>query len=375
MLPVNKDKKNTILVAPLHWGLGHATRCIPIIRELLAQNAFVLLAADGMVATLLRKEFPQLTILPLKSFTIQYPQGRKGFFLKILRLFPSAIFCFYREKKWLRKTIKKYAIDAVISDNRMGLYNKSIPCIYITHQLSIKTGLFSRTEKWAQKIHYYFINRFYQCWVPDFEEKEVSLAGDLSHPNVLPKIPVKYINPLSRFENIINKPLQYNYLVLLSGPEPQRSIFEDLLLKQISSVEGSFLLVRGLPEEVSIPQQVKNATIINHLSAETLNEAIIKSDIIISRSGYTTVMDLFKLQKKAILVPTPGQPEQEYLASHLLKHKIFYTTTQEDFVLKDVLNSARNFINNFSINSTNMNSYKTSIADFLLSLNRGNPKN
>ena len=368
MTSTNKDNTKTVLVAPLNWGLGHATRCIPIIKELLANNIKVILAGGGPVAVLLSKEFPELELLTLSSFPVKYPSGKKWFLLKMLWQFPAAIASIYKENAWLKKTLKNYSINAVISDNRMGLYNKSIPCIYITHQLLIKTGKAKWTERLAQKIHYRFINRFTQCWVPDFKQEELSLAGELSHPKKLPVVPVKYIGALSRFTNLSDTGNKYDYLIQLSGPEPQRSIFENLLLNQIPFIEGNFLIVRGLPGDKNVLPPVNNATIINHLSSTELNEAILSSKLIIGRSGYTTVMDLYKLSKKSILVPTPGQPEQEYLAGFLLKNNIIYTASQKDFNLKEHIQKAGSFNYAFGEDDKHMDDFKFCTRDFVLSL-------
>ena len=362
----NTDKSKTILVAPLNWGLGHATRCIPLIKELLAQNTRVLLAGDGAVAALLAKEFPPLTILPLKSAAIKYPAGKKNFWLTMLWQLPGAILSVYRERRWLAKMITAYKIDAVIADNRMGLHNKKIPCIYIAHQLHIKTGGGRWMDKTAQRLHYHFINKFNQCWLPDFEEEKMNLAGELSHPEKKPAIPVKYIGALSRFEKLPGTEKQYDYAIILSGPEPQRTILENLLLKQIPSVDGNFLLVRGLPDAAATLSSSPNLTVINHLSSDELNKAIQSSGLVISRSGYTTVMDLIKLDKKAVFIPTPGQPEQEYLATHLSNNHLFYSTKQEGFDLKKAIAAAKNF--QADTISVAMDSYQPVIKQFVLSL-------
>lgn len=362
----NTDKTKTILVAPLNWGLGHATRCIPLIKELMTQNIRVILAGNGAAASLLQKEFPQLTILPLSGVNIKYPAGKKGFFFKILWQIPAAMGSIYKEKRWLAKMIEEHKIDAVIADNRMGLHHKKIPCIYITHQLHIKTGGGKWMDGLAQKIHYHFINKFSQCWVPDFEDSTKNLAGELSHPQKMPAVPVRYIGALSRFENISVEEKKHDYLIILSGPEPQRTIFENILLQQIPSVDGKFLVVRGLPQSSSTIKAPSGTTVINHLTADELNKAIYSSSLIISRSGYTTVMDLIKLNKKAILVPTPGQPEQEYLAQHLSVKNFFYTTSQQDFELKNVIDEAGIFSS--SAISIPMDLYKGVIKGFVLLL-------
>ncbi len=335
-----------VLVAPLDWGLGHATRCIPIISELVTLGCTVLIAAEGPAKELLQKEFQELHFIELRGYRVRYSRSKSGMPLKMLLQFPRILYRIYAENRWLKKMIASRKIDAVISDNRMGLFASRIPCIYITHQLCIKTGSgFSDTI--AQKIHYHYINKFNACWVPDAREP-LNLAGELSHPRSLPNIAVKYLGPLSRFKKEATSE-KYELCIILSGPEPQRTIFEQLILSELEHVEGNVCLVRGLPGETEVPALNKNgAEIKNHLPAEELNLVILQSKMIICRCGYSSVMDLVKLGKKAILVPTPGQTEQEYLSRYLLGQKIFYSVEQENFSLTEALKSAADFEYNCS---------------------------
>lgn len=360
-------RKRRILVAPLEWGLGHATRCIPLINALEDQHCEVYIAAEGATHALLREEFPSLNFLPLMGYRMRY--SRKKIFLpwKIISQFPRILFTIYREYAWLQKVIKEFSLDAVISDNRFGLHTTKIPCIYITHQLWIKTGN-TFTEKIANKIHHHFIKKYTECWVPDFAgspsaPESGGLAGDLSHPKK-PLLQAKYIGPLSRF---YPQPAEkkYDLLIVISGPEPQRSVFEKTILDELKGYAGSCLFIRGLPENTASIAGQENITIKNHLAAKELNGAILQSGMVISRCGYTTVMDLVKLQKKAILVPTPGQTEQEYLAGYLLRNKIFYTVSQENFNLTDCLEEASDF--SYSFPEGNMDQYQDVIRQFVQS--------
>jgi uncharacterized protein (TIGR00661 family) len=366
---INGKKINTespkprILVAPLDWGLGHATRCIPIINELIEQNCEVVIAAAVGPYFLLKKEFPTLVFLRIKGYKIQYSRNKRWLPFKLLLQFPRIIFSIRKENSWLEKIINEYQIDAVVSDNRFGLYNKRVPCIYITHQLHIKTGnIFS--EKIAQKMHDHFIKKYTNCWVPDF--KENGLAGELSHPVNIPSN-VLYIGPLSRFEKINNVTKIYNLLISLSGPEPQRTIFEKMIITQLKTFRKKVLLVRGLPDENKKLQADRELIeIVNHLSAEKLNRAFQQSEMIISRSGYSTIMDLVKLGKNAILVPTPGQKEQEYLAGYLMDKKYFYSVRQRNFSLETTIDHASSFP--FINPAASVSNYKNVIKEFVVSL-------
>jgi uncharacterized protein (TIGR00661 family) len=362
-------QKTRILVAPLDWGLGHATRCIPIINELIFQNCEVLIAASGSGFFLLKKEFPSLVILRISSYKIKYSRNKRWLPLKLFLQFPQIIFSIQKENSWLKKNIKKYKIDAVISDNRFGMYSKKVPSVYITHQLLIKTGnIFF--EKIVQKIHYYFIKKYNYCWVPDCTEN--GLAGELSHQKNMPSN-ILYIGTLSRFELLKDVPKIYDVLISISGPEPQRTIFEKLILFQLKNFNKRILIVRGLPNEnKDLKIDNESIKIVNHLSANELNKAFQQSEIIISRTGYTTIMDLVKLAKNAVLVPTPGQTEQEYLSTYLMKKNFFYSVEQDNFSLNTVYSDASvfEFINAPSCS----NNYKKIIDEFVLSLKSGNFK-
>lgn len=362
-----KGRKPRILLAPLDWGLGHATRCIPIIKDLLTKDCEVIIAAEGPLLALLSAEFPSLLFLPLKGYRIRYSRSKAWLPFKIMLQLPRILRMVGFENRWLKNTVLEHEIDAVISDNRPGMYHREIPSVYITHQLLIKAEN-SLLEKWMQQIHYRYINRFSICWVPDMKEDKnpAGLAGSLSHPEKPPGVPVHYIGPLSRFSKIDGMPKEYDLAILLSGPEPQRTIFEELLLKQLAGYKGKVILIRGLPGETR-NVTTSNTAIqpFNHLPASELSSIIQRSALVICRSGYTTIMDLAALQQKAVLVPTPGQTEQEYLAAYLSEKKYFYSLPQKGFDLTKALEGA----SAFSFRQLPVaEMYKVAINDLLKSL-------
>jgi hypothetical protein len=166
--------------------------------------------------------------------------------------------------------------------------------------------------------------------VPDYKGT-LNIAGILSHPKQLPAIPVQYIGPLARLKAPDTQmSIQYKWLILLSGPEPQRSILEDLLIQVINTVQHPVLLVRGLPLETTEFTVPPHCKVINHVPANDLQLLFAQSEYVISRSGYTTVMEILALQKKSILIPTPGQTEQEYLARHLMQQHWCYSFEQHE---------------------------------------------
>lgn len=345
---MEKFNISTVLIAPLDWGLGHTTRCIPIIKTLKKLNYDVVVAVNPKQKILLENEFSDLNYENLSGYNITYANNKFIFILKIIAQIPKILWCIYQEKKWLKQYLKKKKINIVISDNRYGFYNKEVTSIFITHQLTIKAGN-SILEGILQKINYSFINKFNACWVPDFAD-EKNIAGLLSHPKKLPKIPVNYIGILSRLKNEKTTHQHYDLCILLSGPEPQRTLLEQLLLSQLNYIENKkILFIRGLPANEKTIEH-KNCAIKNYLPANLLQNAILQSNIVLARSGYTTIMELVALNKKMILIPTPMQTEQEYLAQYLAKKEYCISYAQKQINLSEALEKANQFIPKFTNN-------------------------
>lgn len=334
-----------MLIAPLDWGLGHAARMIPIVKFLQKNKCRVVVSATGISATLLRKTFPDLEFIRSHPFKIRYSRsGSRMPFVLLLQL-PRIALWICKEHFWLKKVCAEIPFDLVLLDNRPGLFNRKVKSVYITHQLAIQGGS-SLTNGLLRRIHYFFINQFLACWVPDYPEPR-SLAGKLSNPDKLPRIPTTYIGCLSRFEKPSgNSVSSIRLLILLSGPEPQRTLLEEKIIAQISGSGMQTCLVRGLDSGRPMPEQLpQHLEVHNFLTTEQLSEKIQSAEIVLCRSGYTSVMDLIKLKKKAILIPTPGQTEQEYLAEYLRKKGYFYTAVQENFNLNKALKEAEHFGN------------------------------
>ncbi len=354
----------TILIAPLDWGLGHATRCIPIINHLLKLHCNVVIATDGKQHNLLKTEFPQLRFVHLPGYNIRYSNKKRFFNLKIIFQLPKLINAIRKEKKWLQQFLLNNKINAVISDNRYGLFHISVQSIFITHQLTIKAG-FPFIEKMLQKLNYRHINHFSACWVPD-QCGKTNLAGKLSHPAILPAITVNYIGIISRFQLLNPTIKRYRLLIVLSGPEPQRTLLEKMLLQQLEKTEQPVLFIRGLPGNEAHLSNQKHITFHNHLPASQLEQAFQQSEYVISRCGYTTVMDICKLKIKSILIPTSGQTEQEYLAEHLQKQGFCLSANQEGFNLINELEKAEKF--EYEFPDFDMENYKTVLDEFVETL-------
>lgn len=330
---INKKlNKPRILLVPLDWGLGHATRCIPLVRALIEEGADLILGASGPARSLLQQEFPQLQVLEAPAYNIRYSKNPARLLWTLLKQMPGALSVMKAERRWLKQVIAEHKPDAVISDNRFGLAHPKLLTVIITHQLHIESGspLLNRI---VQKLNYRYINRFGACWVPDAEGSP-NLAGKLSHPAQKPSVPLHYIGPLSRFSSNVNQePANTGRLLfLISGPEPQRSILEEQALEWLQKHKLEATLVRGVPNsDYSSPLVNGKVIIYNHLDAEKLEKEIYKSGYVIARCGYSTVMDLTTMDKKALLIPTPGQTEQEYLAKHLKNINVFAIASQDNW--------------------------------------------
>ena len=317
-----------ILIAPLNWGLGHATRCIPIINALKNNGFEPIIASDGDALFFLHKEFPDLEFIELPSYNIKYSKKGSHLKLKLLKDAPRVLKAIKAEHKIIQDLIVSNKIDGIISDNRFGIYSKKVPSVYVTHQLNVLSG---NTTWISSKLHQKAIRNFDKCWIPDFGEND-NLSGVLGRSkNDLTT--TKYIGILSRF-NKINLPKKYDLMVLLSGLEPQRTIIEEKLFIELRDYKGKVIFIKGVIESEQKVKTQNNLTIYNYMTSTELETAINESELVLSRSGYTTIMDLAKLEKKAFFIPTPGQFEQEYLAKYLAEKHITPFAKQKDFTLK-----------------------------------------
>jgi uncharacterized protein (TIGR00661 family) len=311
-----KPKPLRILVCPLDWGLGHASRCIPIITHLVEAGHTVVIGGYGRSLILLQKEFPLLQSIELKGFSPSYSHS-DILVLRLLLLLPQFLKTIISEHQHLTKAIKLYNFDCIISDNRYGLWNKKISCILITHQVMIKTpGWLKFAEYFIYRVSRFLISRFDECWIPDYKESP-GLSGDLSHKYPLPGN-ARFIGPLSRFQipesSVIENSVKREIVAIISGPEPQRGIFEDLTIKQLKELNLPATLLSGKPESAETPESGTMLTVLPHLNTIDLQSLLYSSKLVICRSGYSSIMDLHALGCEALFVPTPGQTEQLYLA-------------------------------------------------------------
>ncbi|MDK2840530.1 MAG: hypothetical protein PWQ17_35 [Anaerophaga sp.] len=313
--------KKTVLFCPLDWGLGHIARDLPLIKEFSKHGHRVIVAASQTLIDWLEKEFPQVETTLFEGPDIRYTKN-SALFLKMIFILPHLFRWLIKEKNITSVLVEKYHPDLIVSDNRYGARHYSVYSVIITHQLMLKMPLLLR---WAEYPVYLLIKRlirpFRECWVPDFE-KEHSLAGDLVHKYPLPKN-ARLIGSLSRFDDpelpvdISKRPAPKSLLAIISGPEPQRSLLEEKLKNILNNYPGEICIVRGTDiKSAEVKKTTQNMKIYNHLQTPYLLKKIKESDVIISRPGYSTIMDMYTLKKSILMIPTPGQTEQEYLAKH-----------------------------------------------------------
>ena len=311
-----------ILIAPLNWGLGHASRCIPIIKELIHQGAEVFLASDGRAAQLLKEEFPELPLRILPAYGISYP-SRNMIFNMALQ-FPKLLRAVYAERKVIEKIVKEENITAVISDNRYGCYTPAATSIFLTHQLRIQTP-FNWLDDITERVNKYLLSAFDEIWVPDYAGED-NLSGRLSHNGRFTR--QQYLGPLSRMK-AGKQAIAQDVAIVLSGPEPQRTKLEEELLNEARRLTHlRFLFIQGKTENFKREQLAPHIQCISYLTSQELNQALLGSRYIVSRSGYSTIMDLYALSRSALLIPTPGQTEQEYLVTHFEEQGTFAVQKQ-----------------------------------------------
>ncbi len=351
-------KPKHFLVAALDWGLGHATRSMVVINALLKNGHKVSIAGNGQSLELLKQEYPNLDCHELESYDVKYSSSGL-FMLNILWQLPKFLRTIQREHQQVEQLQSKYKFDGVISDNRYGCWLNHVPSVLITHQLNIQlTGLLKLFQSILNYFNHRSINKFTFCWVPDFRANRITgKLTDTDNSNV------RFIGMLSRFQKQEIEIAQDMILGIVSGPEPQRTIFENLLVEGMKKQENGCVIVRGIPDGATRPDD--QVTFINHLSTDKLNRLIEQAGVVVSRSGYSTIMDLAALEKKQVIfVPTPGQTEQEYLANELDKSKVALSVSQTKFELSTALEKVKQY-KGFASNNVPSNLLPIALNEFI----------
>ena len=338
-------KQRTVCISPLDWGLGHATRCIPIALSFQELGYQVYIATDGPQEAILKEALPNATILKLKGYRIHYTKQKSFLFFSLLMQVPKIIARITGEYFWLKKTQKKYNFNLIVSDNRFGFFHKKVPSVFITHQLNLQTP-FRWTSSLYQILLSNWLQHFKACWIPD-TEAILNLSGLLTRPKHKPRIGIWYMGYLSRLynkESLTNEPgeNEIEFLGIVSGPEPQRTLFENDIWKTGNEAGVPFVMIAGLPNEKLYNKITPTGALYHHLNGKELAAQIQRAKYIICRGGYTSLMELIPFQKKLILVPTPGQTEQMYLAKYWSDQNWATSFDQSTFNLAEALKQAAN---------------------------------
>lgn len=314
-----------VLVTVLDWGLGHATRSIPVIRELVRRNIRITLAGEGPSLDILKTEFPGLPCRFLPGIQVRYPDSGK-ILLWTLKQPLRFLIAIRKEHREFSKLVQELKPDAIISDNRYGAFSHHIPSFLICHQLNLQLPAGLRIFKpLLDKLYLRLLKPFTEVWIPDVDNFP-GLGGILSHSKN-ESIKKLFIGPLSRIEDegnyISDIGKRYDILVVIGGPEPQRSILEKRLLKELSLSGFSAIVLPGRPPGPD-DNSYANIRIACNMPASEIRHHLMQSRYIVGRPGYSTLMDLCSVKRSALCIPTPGQTEQEYLgklhsqAGHIL---------------------------------------------------------
>jgi predicted glycosyltransferase len=331
----------------LDWGLGHATRSIPVINELLQQKHSVIIASSSGAHHVLKLEFPELKQVLLPGYFPVYPEDNSMVW-KMAAQLPRFISVIQKERQLTEKWVKEEKIDVVISDNRYGCYSKYVKSIFITHQIHL---LMPRAWKWMERgvnaVNHSLLSNYRECWIPADDTQLIPdlLAG-------CEKFNCRFTGYLSRLEKR-EVPVEYDVVAVSSGPSPQKEIFAWKIHRQLKESGLKALLVYGDVRGRSKKHPHGNFTSVNYLDTAAMNQALQQAKVVVARSGYSTVMDVMKLGKKAVFVPTPGQTEQEYLAKVLMEKGIAYSMSQQEFNLEKAVKESEHYtgFQNFEWNS------------------------
>lgn len=326
-----------VLIAALGWGLGHAARTAPLVRYILSKGHRVTLASDGQAAKLWREEFPDSHVHELPGYGVRYATG--NLYLDLLAASPRILAAVQGERHWLGNFASADPPDLVISDNRYGSYLEKVPSILISHQLRLQ-GAYPWLDAVGQFLLDRWLSHFTEIWVPDRTEGE-SLSGTLSVRNKsIP--PTHRLGILSRFQPSPDLNKSVDILVILSGPEPQRSIFEQKVIDQLAHIPGNHVVIRGTRQRSEKTEGHSNhVQCIDLLSAPGLQDLLDRSHMLICRSGYSSLMDLERVKLPALLVPTPGQFEQEYLATRHGAHPHWIVQRQDALDVRSAWNTLK----------------------------------
>lgn len=342
MINAADTTKKRLFIAPLDWGLGHASRLVPLISEMKEQGHFILLGTDVKTGAFLKKQFPDIPQIALKGYGIRYASQNKMHW-KLLIQIPRLCFAIAGEYFSLKKIVRDNKIEVVISDSRFGLRHKKTQNFILSHQLHILyPPEIQFLGKFINNVNRYLLNAFDVCLIPDFETH--AFSGILSQNTSIRS--QRFIGPLSRFSKADTSAAIKNeeLIFVLSGPEPQRSVLEQIIINQLKKMSFSALLISGQPEKSYSQQIAPNIRKVAHLSDSEFAASLKNAQVVFSRSGYSSIMDYAALNlKQIVLIPTPGQTEQEYLARKFSEANNCFASSQKSFSIQKSIEHVKSF--------------------------------
>ena len=321
-----------IIYGVCSWGLGHATRSLPVIRKLIKENNKLTIISNGRSLDLLKKEIGEnANFIDIPDYPMLLSENPRQFMAKSMIYWPMLIRRLHKGFNQLNKILKQKRYDIIISDARYDIYNRKIPSFFISHQIRIMNPLRIKIlETGSEIFNLFFFKRFAGVLVPDY--KTDGLSGELSHNlRLIDENKIHYIGALSDFKKKDNKK-DIDYLISISGPEPQRTILEKRISSQIEHLKGNIVVTLGKTENEDAFKS-ENITTYSFVSKEKREDLLNSSKLVISRSGYSTILDLSVIGCKALMTPTPGQIEQEYLSKYHNLKKTFYSVNQNSIDL------------------------------------------
>jgi UDP:flavonoid glycosyltransferase YjiC (YdhE family) len=321
------------------WGLGHASRSLPIIRKVIKEGHMVTVVSSGRALNMLQQELgDEATFVNLADYNPPETLNPSFFVPSTILHFPVYLRSMFREHDFVRRFIWSRHVDAIFSDNRFAFYSRDIPSYFMSHQLRILNPLRNvALENGTEFYNQYFLKRYAGVLVPDFRED--GLSGRLAHNlSRIDEKHVNYVGVISEF-SYYQTPQDIDVFLSISGPEPHRTYFEHKVRKQLEGFGGNVVVTLGKPE-ASVQEGPNLSSYLRRVERENI---LNRSRLVVARSGYSTLMDLFALRKKGFLVPTPGQSEQEYLAKFHMDRGTFYCVSEKELDLPNQLEKALAF--------------------------------
>lgn len=333
--PLNSIKSLQVLLSPLNWGLGHVSRTIPIIQKLIHQNNEVLICCDQEQETFYRHYFPQLQYIFHQGYPFQF-KGKGNWTLDLLSNFNTLHRRLITEKQEVQRLVDTFQPDLIISDQRYGFISKQVKSVIISHQLKLPLPTWNFLPQiWNQKL----LTDFDEIWIPDIENH--LLSGDLSKKKMKN---IHFLGFCSRFSSFFEQNKEkaessspiYKYLGVISGPSPYKEQFFELLCQKLIKTDQNSAIIVPKGVNVDLFKESKKLTFFISPNVHQFSELLLQSEKIISRAGYSTLMDLTVLKKEAILIPTPRQFEQIYLAKLHKNNKMWTFLSEKDWKVTEL---------------------------------------